>query len=111
MAKRLVVARCGQRGDISCLAWGTRRNADHNRPLTVAARTYVDGPVRGVPAGLTRLPEPGEVLVSPALERVLDGPRRSEVAPRLPGRVVGTIGDEGLTGPDQLMAWAVRRTA
>jgi hypothetical protein len=66
---------------------------------------FVDGPVRGVPAGLKRLPGPGEVVVSPALKRVLDGPRRSELAPRLPGRVVGTIADDGLTGPRQLMAW------
>ena len=69
------------------------------------ASVFVDGPVRGAPVGLTRLPEPGEVVVSPALKRLLDGPRRSELKPRLPGQVVGTIGDDGLIGPDQLMAW------
>jgi hypothetical protein len=73
--------------------------------LMTTTSVFVDGPVRGVPAGLDRLPAPGEVIVSPALARLLDGPTRAELAARLPGRVAGTIGPAGLLGPDELMAW------
>ena len=46
-----------------------------------------------VPPGLTRLPRPGELFVSPALRELLDTPRGQRVlAPRLPGRVVGEVG-------------------
>ncbi|MDQ1665190.1 MAG: hypothetical protein QOH75_1221 [Actinomycetota bacterium] len=73
--------------------------------LMTTTSVFVDGPVRGAPAGLTRLPGPGEVVVSPALARLLDGPNRGELAARLPGRVVATIGPAGLLGPGELMAW------
>lgn len=56
------------------------------------------------PPGLDRLPAPGEVAVSPALAAALAGPRAAELAPRLHGRVVTTISDAGLVGPDELFA-------
>jgi hypothetical protein len=56
------------------------------------------------PPGLDRLPGPGELALSPALRRALaDHP--DELSTRLPGRVVATVGDEGLTGPDELIAY------
>ncbi|SCF48528.1 FtsX-like permease family protein [Micromonospora matsumotoense] len=62
-----------------------------------------EGPAAPVPPGLTALPGPGEVVVSPALRRLLDSPAGPLFAPRLGGaRVTGTIADEGLAGPHEL---------
>ncbi len=62
---------------------------------------------RGVPPppGVPRTPGPGEVFASPALSRALAG-HRAELAPRLPGTVVGPVGHAGLLGPDELYAVA-----
>lgn len=63
-----------------------------------------------VPPGLDRLPRPGEVFVSPALRELLATPDgRRLLAPRLPGRVVGEIGREGLLGPGELGFYAGAR--
>ncbi|GAA2073422.1 ABC transporter permease [Streptomyces albiaxialis] len=59
-----------------------------------------DDPV--TPPGVDRLPAPGEMLVSPALRKALDDEGNEELTRRLDGRVVGTIGDEGLLGPHEL---------
>jgi len=75
------------------------------QPLRVLDVETVGPPVRP-PPGMASLPEPGEVLVSPALARALAGPRGAELAPRLHGRVIGTIGTDGLVGPDELFAVA-----
>lgn len=58
------------------------------------------------PPGVPRTPGQGEVFVSPALAAALDGPRGAELAPRLPGKVAGTVDREGLVGPDELYAIA-----
>jgi cell division protein FtsX len=58
-----------------------------------------------VPPGIPRLPRPGEVYVSPALAELLAGPDGSLLAPRLPGSVLGTIGDEGLLFPGELYGY------
>jgi ABC-type antimicrobial peptide transport system permease subunit len=53
-----------------------------------------------IPPGITHLPGPGEMDVSPALAGLLRGPRGAELRTRLHARVVGTIGPAGLSGPD-----------
>ncbi|BCJ36755.1 membrane protein [Actinocatenispora thailandica] len=58
-----------------------------------------DGADPSVPPGLSRLPGPGEMVVSPALRRLLAGPDGAELRSRYRSRVVGTIGDAGLSGP------------
>jgi cell division protein FtsX len=63
-------------------------------PLTADAPT---------PPGLTRLPGPGEAYVSPALADLLARTPADQLAPRI-GRVVGTIGPEGLRSPQELVA-------
>ncbi|MEV4756761.1 ABC transporter permease [Micromonospora sp. NPDC049559] len=75
--------------------------------------SYRTAPVRGrilrpegadapVPPGLPRLPGPGEVYVSPALERLLASPDGALLRPRLlDARIVGTIGATGLAGPNE----------
>ena len=68
------------------------------------------GRVGLLPPGLTRLPRPGEVFVSPALRDLLATTEgRRLVAPRIPGRVVGTIGDDGLLAPSELGYYAGAR--
>jgi hypothetical protein len=73
---------------------------------TAMIRAYVAalGPRPPVPPGLERLPGPGEVAVSPAMRRLLDSTPDDQLDDRYPGRVVATIGDEGLAHPDQLVA-------
>ncbi|MFF5174478.1 FtsX-like permease family protein [Micromonospora sp. NPDC000089] len=62
-----------------------------------------EGPAAPVPPGLTTLPGPGEVAVSPALRDLLNSPAGALLAPRLGGaRVTGTIAHAGLAGPDEL---------
>lgn len=56
------------------------------------------------PPGVTRLPGPGELLVSPALAQLMDDPLTT-LATRYPGRVVGSIGPDGLSGPRSLVAY------
>lgn len=68
--------------------------------------SYLHGtaPDSPVPPGLTTLPGPNEVAVSPALADLL----RTEpsLRPRFPQKIVGTIGDAGLRGPAELMFYA-----
>lgn len=61
-----------------------------------------DGAHPPVPPGLRRLPGPGEMVVSPALRELLDVPGSTQLRERLDYEVVGTIGDAGLLGPQEL---------
>ncbi|GII53096.1 membrane protein [Planotetraspora thailandica] len=64
---------------------------------------HPEGPRAPIPPGLTAVPRPGEVVVSPALRELLDSPDGRLFAPRLDGaRVTGTIRQEGLSGPGEL---------
>jgi len=54
------------------------------------------------PPGLDRLPRPGELFVSPALERLLRSDDGRLLRARLPEPIAGTIGDAGLEGPAEL---------
>ncbi|GAA2395083.1 ABC transporter permease [Streptomyces glaucosporus] len=55
-----------------------------------------------VPPGLDEFPAPGEMAVSPALRELLSSPEGELLKKRLPHRIVGTIGEEGLVGPREL---------
>ncbi len=57
-----------------------------------------------VPPGLSRLPDPGEVFVSPALAELIGTVPADQLARRFPGEVVGLIGADGLVSPDELVA-------
>jgi hypothetical protein len=65
-----------------------------------------EGPHAPVPPGLTALPAPGQLVVSPALHRLLDSPDGALLRQRLSGPIVGEIGSEGLTGPSELAFYA-----
>ena len=64
-----------------------------------------EGPDAPVPPGLDRLPGPGEVAVSPALQRLLDGTDREMLGDRFPGRVTAIVGRDALASPDDLVAF------
>ena len=69
-------------------------------------RVYVAalGPNPPVPPGLTALPGPGEVVVSPGLQQLLESTPDDQLRDRFPGRISGTIGDGGLAWPGELVA-------
>ncbi|MGW3967668.1 FtsX-like permease family protein [Amycolatopsis sp. NPDC005003] len=60
------------------------------------------GPHPPAAPGVGRLPGPGEAVLSPALAALLRSPEGELLRPRFPHRVIGTIGDAGLTGPNEL---------
>ncbi|GAA2220029.1 ABC transporter permease [Promicromonospora sukumoe] len=55
-----------------------------------------------LPPGVTRQLAPGDVVVSPALERLLASDDGAALRGRWGDRTVGTIGAEGLAGPGEL---------
>ncbi|MFF3380155.1 FtsX-like permease family protein [Streptomyces sp. NPDC002680] len=61
-----------------------------------------EGPRAPLPPGIDEFPAVGEMLVSPALERLLKSADGKLLRERLPDRIVGTIGDSGLVGPAEL---------
>ncbi|MEV7421014.1 FtsX-like permease family protein [Streptomyces sp. NPDC091212] len=65
-----------------------------------------DGARPPLPPGLSRLPGPGEIMVSPALRALLDSPRGELLKERLDRRIVGTIGAAGLVDPGELYYYA-----
>jgi hypothetical protein len=51
------------------------------------------------PPGVTRLPGPGQMVVSPEVRQLLRGPGGGELRRRLGARIVGTVGSAGLSEP------------
>lgn len=85
--------------------------------MAYADTTYRDAEVAGrlvrpegahppLPPGLDRLPAPGTMVVSPALDRLLKSPRGELLRARLAHRVTGTIGKDGLVEPQELLYYA-----
>ena len=62
------------------------------------------GPNSPVPPGLSALPGPNEVVLSPALADLLA--KEPGLRPRFPQKIVGTIGEAGLRGPAELAFYA-----
>lgn len=72
---------------------------------TPLGRTFL-ADVKGTmprPPGVQAIPGPGEVVVSPALSRLLVND--PAVAALVPGRVTGLIGPQGLVSPEELFAY------
>ncbi|GAA4001828.1 ABC transporter permease [Allokutzneria multivorans] len=66
------------------------------------AMLFADGPNPPRIPGVDVVPKPGEVVLSPALRDLLADQSGELLRPRFPQRVVGLIGDEGLSGPSEL---------
>jgi hypothetical protein len=61
-----------------------------------------EGPRAPLPPGLTTFPGPDEMVVSPALKRLLESDDAKLLRERLPQRITGTIGESGLVGSAEL---------
>ncbi|PRX47651.1 FtsX-like permease family protein [Prauserella shujinwangii] len=66
------------------------------------------GSVR-LPEGVPAFPAPGEALVSPELARLVDRLPGSQLADRFGDRIVGTLGEDALEYPEQLVALVGQR--
>jgi hypothetical protein len=53
--------------------------------------------------GLSRMPGPGQYYASPAMAALLHTVPADELGDRFPGKLVGTIGQRALTGPNELV--------
>ncbi|SDP14770.1 FtsX-like permease family protein [Nakamurella panacisegetis] len=62
--------------------------------------------VAALPPGLSAYPGVGDVIVSPALQALLDSSGGVQLRRMIPGRVVGVIEDSGLTSPTDLRFYA-----
>jgi hypothetical protein len=73
----------------------------HDERTVVALVVHAQAPDEApVPPGVTRFPHAGEAFVSPALRAAIRAD--PTLAGRVPGEIVGTIGDDGLVAPDEL---------
>ncbi|MCX4691267.1 FtsX-like permease family protein [Streptomyces sp. NBC_01408] len=66
---------------------------------------YAEGPDAPVPPGLTRIPGPGEMAVSPALDELMKSSEGKLLRARFDGKITEVIGDAGLTGPGELLLY------
>ncbi|NBE51381.1 ABC transporter permease [Streptomyces boluensis] len=74
------------------------------RGADIRGRVYQpEGPDTPLPPGVSAYPKPGEVLVSPALKRLLDSGDSALLRERIDAKVVGTLGDDALLGPHDLV--------
>jgi FtsX-like permease family protein len=70
--------------------------------VTAVAATGANSPV---PPGLSRLPAPGELVVSPELAAKLAAPGGDSLKAQLPGHVAGRISRDGVAGAGDLTAF------
>ncbi|UUY49605.1 ABC transporter permease [Streptomyces yangpuensis] len=62
-----------------------------------------EGPDAPLPPGLKKIPGPGELALSPALDRLLKSSEGALLRERLDGPVSEIVGDQGLVGPGELL--------
>ncbi|TDV55189.1 FtsX-like permease family protein [Actinophytocola oryzae] len=77
---------------------------DGRRIIRVDVAPLVDASKVELPAGIDRLPAPGEMLQSPELAALAANRPAAEVADRFGARPVGLLGDDALMFPEQLVA-------
>ncbi|MEU1848198.1 FtsX-like permease family protein [Streptomyces sp. NPDC019990] len=65
-----------------------------------------EGPKAPLPPGVPAFPADGEMVVSPALKELLASDSGKLLRERLPYRISGTIGEQGLAGPRELAYFA-----
>ncbi|RPK54047.1 FtsX-like permease family protein [Streptomyces sp. ADI96-02] len=74
------------------------------RDTTVRGReVQPEGAKAPLPPGLDRFPAKGEMIVSPALRELLKSDPGALLRERLPGAIVGTMGEAGLVGSGELV--------
>ncbi len=82
-----------------------RISSDTAQDLVVGYLLQPEGADAPLPPGVDRTLAPGEALVSPALQRVLESPQGDLLEGRWGDRVVGTIAPDGLVGPQELRVY------
>ncbi|MER6445645.1 hypothetical protein DEJ51_21350 [Streptomyces venezuelae] len=105
-----------ERGDARSTMSSDRADAPGPDTLLIArlGQTYRDkdieghvvraeGPDAPLPPGLDRIPGPGEMALSPALDALLKSSDGALLRERLDARVSGIVGDPGLVGPGELL--------
>lgn len=65
-----------------------------------------EGTKAPMPPGVAKFPAVGDMVVSPALEKLLKSDSGKLLRERLPYRITGTIADQGLIGPAELAYYA-----
>ncbi|MEV5570099.1 ABC transporter permease [Spirillospora sp. NPDC052269] len=100
-----------ERGDRRVASVGAELAKDKDTLLVGSADSEFRGePIHGLavqaegsrpplPPGVARLPGPGEMVVSPALARLLASREGELLRPRFDRKIIGTIAPEGLIGP------------
>ena len=94
-----------------------KKKSDRTLLVASAETSFRDLDVRGrllepegsrppMPPGVSKLPAPGEMVVSPALDRLLKSADGKLLRERITYRVTGTIADAGLIGPHELAYYA-----
>ncbi len=63
------------------------------------------GPGAPLPPGISKLPASGEYYASPALAALIRSVPAGELGDRFPGKLAGTIGQQALTGPTELVVY------
>jgi len=63
------------------------------------------GPHSPVPPGVSRLPAAGQYYASPALAALIRSTPADQLGDRFPGQLAGTIGQQALTGPEELVIY------
>jgi hypothetical protein len=58
-----------------------------------------------VPPGISKLPAAGQYYASPALAALIHSTPASQLGDRFPGTLAGTIGQQALTGPQELVIY------
>ncbi|MFJ2391930.1 ABC transporter permease [Streptomyces sp. NPDC087843] len=105
------------RTDITFSDVGIPKASDRTLLVAAVDDTYRDKDIRGrevqpegsrapVPPGVNKNPALGEMVVSPALADLLKSGDGKLLRERLPYRVIGTIGEPGLVGANELAFYA-----
>jgi hypothetical protein len=84
------------------LLWRLTDDELGSKPI-IRVDVAAEGPHAPVPSFLARLPGPGELAASPAMQRLLRSTDRVLLGERYPGRVVETVGKGALEAPNQLV--------
>ncbi|WP_405916220.1 ABC transporter permease [Streptomyces sp. NBC_00728] len=93
------------------------KKSDRTLLIAISDTTFRDEDVRGrlvepegsrapLPPGVSTFPAVGDMVVSPALDRLLKSPEGRLLRERLDHRVSGTIADSGLVDPHELAYYA-----
>ncbi|MFI5910405.1 FtsX-like permease family protein [Dactylosporangium sp. NPDC051541] len=83
------------------------QSAYHDRAVT-GRFLQPDGAHPILPPGVSTLPPAGSIVVSPALRDLLQTPEGALLRERFPQPIAGTIGKEGLSGPNELYFYGSR---